>query len=317
MTFVIYQLLRRMCGGCRVTVGGKVKFACVDGPEFDAHQVDFEELMRRQGMYAREEYRALWHHECKLAAETAEVEKAEHRVPMPKQDHRARTYNFNEVALGYTKEMAQEEALRCLQCKKAFCVAGCPVEIDIPAFIKLMQVGDFLGAARKIKETNALPAICGRVCPQEEQCEQVCVTGKKGDPVALYPIPERAYIEVDDGVAVKPGDLLAKTAREAAGTQDITGGLPRVTEIFEARKPKDPAVIAEIDGVKVGDYVPKSYRKAGKIMARDIVLAVAAAHQAVVDAGLSTFFIGLTRRGTTYTHTTKNISTGSYRYTTG
>ncbi|MCK5596193.1 MAG: sulfide/dihydroorotate dehydrogenase-like FAD/NAD-binding protein, partial [Candidatus Eisenbacteria sp.] len=148
-----------MCGCCRVDIGGTTKFACVDGPEFDAHQVDFDELLRRQGMYAREEYRALWQHECLLAAETAEVEKAEHRIPMPKQDHRARIYNFNEVALGYTKEMAKEEALRCLQCKKAFCVDGCPVEIDIPAFIKLIQDGDVLGAVRKVKEKNSLPGI--------------------------------------------------------------------------------------------------------------------------------------------------------------
>jgi glutamate synthase (NADPH/NADH) small chain len=174
-----------MCGCCRVHVGEETKFACVDGPEFDGHLVDFDELMKRQVMYQREEYRALWHHECMLAAEGADVEKAEARIPMPKQDHRARANNFDEVALGYTREMAQEEALRCLQCKKAPCVAGCPVEIDIPAFIKLLQVGDFLGAARKIKEKNSLPGICGRVCPQEEQCEIECVLSKKGQPIAI------------------------------------------------------------------------------------------------------------------------------------
>ena len=174
-----------MCGCCRVDVGGETKFACVDGPEFDGHLVDFDELMKRQVMYQREEYRALWHHECMLAAEGEEVEKAQERIPMPKQDHRARRDNFDEVATGYTREMAQEEALRCLQCRKAPCVAGCPVEIDIPAFIKLMQVGDFLGAARKIKEKNSLPGICGRVCPQEEQCEAVCVLSRKGQPVAV------------------------------------------------------------------------------------------------------------------------------------
>jgi glutamate synthase (NADPH/NADH) small chain len=174
-----------MCGCCRVDVGGETKFACVDGPEFDAHQVDFDELMKRQLMYQREEYRALWHHQCLLAAEEEEVEKAEMRIPMPKQDHRARRNNFDEVALGYTREMAQEEALRCLQCKKGPCVSGCPVEIDIPAFIKLIQMGDFLGAARKIKEKNSLPGICGRVCPQEEQCEIQCVLSKKGQPIAI------------------------------------------------------------------------------------------------------------------------------------
>jgi glutamate synthase (NADPH/NADH) small chain len=174
-----------MCGCCRVDVGGETKFACVDGPEFDGHLVDFDELMKRSVMYQREEYRAMWHHECTLAAETEELEKARERVPMPKQDHRARRFNFEEVALGYTREMAQEEALRCLQCKKAFCVNGCPVEIDIPAFVKLIQTGDFLGAARKIKERNSLPGVCGRVCPQEEQCEAECILARKGQPIAI------------------------------------------------------------------------------------------------------------------------------------
>lgn len=174
-----------MCGCCRVDVGGKTRFACVDGPEFDGHLVDFDELMKRQMMYQREEYRALWHHECMLAADSEEVEKAPERIPMPKQDHRARRHNFDEVALGYTREMAREEALRCLQCKKAPCITGCPVEIDIPAFVRLIQAGDFLGAARKIKEKNSLPGICGRVCPQEEQCEAVCVLSKKGQPIAI------------------------------------------------------------------------------------------------------------------------------------
>jgi len=174
-----------MCGCCRVDVGGETKFACVDGPEFDGHLVDFDELLKRSLMYQREEYRAMWHHECKLAAEAEEIEKAQERVSMPKQDHRARRHNFDEVALGYTREMAQEEALRCLQCKKAFCVAGCPVEIDIPAFIRLIQQGDFLGAARKIKEKNSLPGVCGRVCPQEEQCEVECILSKKGQPIAI------------------------------------------------------------------------------------------------------------------------------------
>jgi len=174
-----------MCGCCRVTVGAKTRFACVDGPEFDAHEVDFEELLRRQAMYRREEYRALWHHQCLLTAESEAVKKAEHRIEMPKQDHRARATNFEEVALGYTREMAQQEALRCLQCKKAPCVSGCPVEIDIPAFVGLIAKGDFLGAVRRLKEKNSLPGICGRVCPQEEQCEAVCVLSKKGEPVAI------------------------------------------------------------------------------------------------------------------------------------
>ncbi|MDI6805039.1 MAG: NADPH-dependent glutamate synthase [Candidatus Bathyarchaeia archaeon] len=104
---------------------------------------------------------------------------------MPKQKPEVRRRNFNEVALGYTEEQAIEEASRCLQCPKPQCVPGCPVEIDIPAFIKLIREGKFDEAVKKIKEKNSLPAICGRVCPQEEQCQMNCVLGKAGDPINI------------------------------------------------------------------------------------------------------------------------------------
>jgi glutamate synthase (NADPH/NADH) small chain len=107
------------------------------------------------------------------------------RVAMREQDPVARGANFDEVPLGYSEDEAAAEAQRCLQCKKPLCVTGCPVFIKIPEFIKLIAERDFAGAARKIKEDNALPAICGRVCPQEEQCEIKCVLGKKGDPIAI------------------------------------------------------------------------------------------------------------------------------------
>lgn len=117
----------------------------------------------------------------------AEKEKKEKipRQKMPEQDPKVRAKNFNEVPYGYPPEVAQLEASRCLQCKKPKCVEGCPVEIDIPAFIKLIYEGDFIGAARKLKERNSLPAICGRVCPQEDQCEKFCVAGRKDQPVAI------------------------------------------------------------------------------------------------------------------------------------
>ena len=107
------------------------------------------------------------------------------RNPMPQQDAAERIKNFNEVALGYTQEQAIDEAERCLSCKAKPCVAGCPVNIDIPAFIDKIKSGDHIGASCEIKRTNSLPAICGRVCPQEEQCEKLCVLGKKGEPVAV------------------------------------------------------------------------------------------------------------------------------------
>jgi len=107
------------------------------------------------------------------------------RVAMPEQDPKVRAHNFLEVPTGYTVKMAQEEASRCLQCKKPGCVAGCPVEVDIPGFINMITEGDFTGAIRHLWTKNALPAVCGRVCPQEIQCEGNCIVGKKGEPVAI------------------------------------------------------------------------------------------------------------------------------------
>lgn len=107
------------------------------------------------------------------------------RQPMPEQDPEIRKRNFLEVPLGYTPELAMKEASRCLQCKKPSCMEGCPVSIDIPAFINFIKQGEFTKAVRKVWERNALPAVCGRVCPQEIQCEGSCILGKKGEPVAI------------------------------------------------------------------------------------------------------------------------------------
>lgn len=107
------------------------------------------------------------------------------KMKMPEQDPQVRNKNFSEVALGYEEEMAKEEAKRCLQCKHKPCIEGCPVNVKIPEFIELVAEGKFEEAYQKVKETNSLPAICGRVCPQETQCEQYCVRGKKGEPVAI------------------------------------------------------------------------------------------------------------------------------------
>ena len=174
-----------MCGCCRATIGNETKFVCVDGPEFDGHAVDFTELILRQKMYNREERRALWDHQCKLEFQAKQLKKSKKREKMPEQDPKLRIQNFNEVTLGYTRENAIREASRCLQCKNMPCVEGCPVNITIPAFIKKIKEGDFMGAIHTIKETNALPAVCGRVCPQETQCESKCILGKKGEPVAI------------------------------------------------------------------------------------------------------------------------------------
>ncbi len=126
-------------------------------------------------------------------------------IPMPRQKVETRIHNFNEVALGYSKEQAIAEAERCLQCPEPQCVKGCPVEIDIPAFIEAIKEDDFDEAIKKIKEKNSLPAICGRICPQEEECQKYCVLCRAGEPIAIGRL-ERfvADYERERGVEVPP-----------------------------------------------------------------------------------------------------------------
>jgi glutamate synthase (NADPH/NADH) small chain len=119
-----------------------------------------------------------------MPADSAKPERLP-RQQMPEQDAKIRVTNFDEVALGFTAEQAMAEASRCLQCKKPKCIEGCPVGVDIPGFLALAQKGDFAGAAALVREKNSLPAICGRVCPQETQCEGVCILGRKSKPVAV------------------------------------------------------------------------------------------------------------------------------------
>ncbi|MDR0867777.1 MAG: NADPH-dependent glutamate synthase [Planctomycetota bacterium] len=176
-----------MCGCCRVEVGGATKFTCVDGPDFDGLQVNWDSLFRRLKTYQPQERAAF-----------APPPAPAGRTPMPELPPLERIKSFAEVALGYTPAMAAGEARRCIQCKKPQCVTGCPVKVDIPAFIREIQNGDFAAAATVIKRTNNLPAICGRVCPQESQCEKCCVLGKKGEPVAIGRL-ERFAADYDSG----------------------------------------------------------------------------------------------------------------------
>jgi len=136
-------------------------------------------------------------------------------VPIPKQKPEDRRQNFNEVALGYDEEQAKEEANRCLQCPKPQCVQGCPVEIEIPVFIKLLREGKYEEAIMKIKEKNSLPAICGRVCPQEEQCQKLCVIGKVGDPVNIGRL-ERFLADWERKRGIKDPDKAPSTGKKAA-----------------------------------------------------------------------------------------------------
>lgn len=144
------------------------------------------------------------------------------RHHMLEQDPEERNKNFSEVNLGYTIEMAQAEALRCIQCKKPLCIGGCPVAIDIPAFIKKVEEGDFKAAAAILKKDNALPAVCGRVCPQEEQCEKVCTIGIKGEPVAIGYL-ERFVADWERmNIGIQVPEIKAKTGKKIA----IVGGGP-------------------------------------------------------------------------------------------
>ena len=163
-------------------------------------------------------------------------------VPIPKQPPEVRRRNFNEVALGYTEEQAVAEANRCLQCKKPQCIQGCPVEIDIPAFIRLIRERKFEEAIKKVKEKNSLPAICGRVCPQENQCQKFCVLGKIGDPVSIGRL-ERfvADWELKRGLEApeKPAPTGKKVAVIGAGPAGLTAAadlakLGHKVVIFEA-----------------------------------------------------------------------------------
>ncbi len=178
-----------MCGSCRVTVDGKVQFACVDGPDFDGHKVDFKELLTRQKRFTELEKRAAedYAHVCNLESQLFVQEKHNykkikelqpHQTHMPERDALERSRNFKEVNLGYTLQDALQEAERCIQCTKPTCISGCPVQIDIPRFIRHVVVRDIDGALDVIKQANAYPSICGRVCPQEKQCEAQCLIRK-------------------------------------------------------------------------------------------------------------------------------------------
>ena len=155
------------------------------------------------------------------------------RQVMPEQDSFKRRSNFNEVNLGFTEELAKMEAMRCIQCPKPSCVEGCPVGVKIGDFIALVAEGDYLGAAAKLKEDNLLPAICGRVCPQEEQCEVKCVTGKKGEPVAIGRL-ERFVADYErETVGIRQPELKPKTGKKVAIVGSGPAGLSCAGDLIQ------------------------------------------------------------------------------------
>jgi len=156
------------------------------------------------------------------------------RQSMPEQDALERAQNFKEVNLGYTEELAKMEALRCLQCPKPVCIDGCPVGVKIKDFIHLVAQGDFTEAAYKIKEDNILPAICGRVCPQEEQCEQKCVVGNKNDPVAIGRL-ERFVADYErEKVGLRSVEIKIKTGKKIAIIGSGPAGLSCAADLIQA-----------------------------------------------------------------------------------
>ena len=242
-----------MCGACRLTIGGKTKFVCIDGPEFNGAEVDWDEMFKRMSTFKaveQEDMSRFQAHVCKdEATPTAKNQSVtpiqQHhqeaqvvdlkakdrikipRVSMPELDpvYRATT-RLEEVNQGLTAEMAIREAQRCLDCKKPTCVEGCPVNINIPGFIKQIEKGNFLEAARVLKQTSALPAVCGRVCPQEKQCESRCIHHKmKSEPVAIgYLERFAADFERESGQIVLP-ELAPKNGIKVAVVGSGPSGL--------------------------------------------------------------------------------------------
>lgn len=256
-----------MCGACRLSIGGKTKFVCIDGPEFDGSLVDWDEMFKRMGTFRdveREEMehyeehlngfvKQAEHHTCETCMDveptTETIEeltnrdsewrkelraamkpaerKAIERVTMPELDpvYRATT-RTEEVNKGLTKQMAVREAHRCLDCGKPACVEGCPVNINIPSFIKNIERGQFLAAAKVLKSTSALPAVCGRVCPQEKQCESKCIHLKMNEPAVAIGYLERfaADFERESGNIALP-DLAPKNGIKVAVVGSGPSGL--------------------------------------------------------------------------------------------
>lgn len=213
-----------MCGACRVSIDGQTKFVCVDGPEFDAHQVDWDEMMTRLRSYKPEEAIAMDQYQQIQHPLTAKERVAIPRVKMNELSPEVRIRSLHaEVNQGLTMEQALTEAHRCLNCPKPTCVEGCPVNIQIPAFIKKVEQGDINGAAAVIAQSSTLPAVCGRVCPQEKQCESRCIHHKMGhEPVAIGYlerfVADNGRVDVDVNVDEKRSAANTKTKIAVVGS---------------------------------------------------------------------------------------------------
>jgi len=341
-----------MCGACRISVGGKTKFVCVDGPEFDGHQVDFNEMLQRSGAFKPEEAEALaayqaalegktctctsekkedktvnapsaegqdtttplselldrsaaWRDELRKSMKAKERTQIE-RVKMPELDpvYRATT-RTEEVNQGLTKEQAMTEAKRCLDCANPSCMQGCPVNINIPSFIKNIERGEFLNAARVLKSTSALPAVCGRVCPQEKQCESQCIHLKMNEPAVAIGYLERfaADFERDSGktalpeVAEKNGKKIAVVGSGPSGLS-FAGDMAKLgydVTVFEA--------LHEIGGVlkygipefrlpnRIVDFEIQNLEKIGVKFVKDCIIGKTVTVKELEDEGFKGIFV--------------------------
>lgn len=268
-----------MCGACRITVDGKTRFVCVDGPEFDGHRVDFDEMIRRAGAFKAEEAEAMaayqshlglpsatkaneadtdmacenktpealtplaeltdrnapWREELRKsmkAKERTQIERC--RMPELNPVYRATT-RTEEVNRGLSAEQAMTEAKRCLDCANPTCMQGCPVGINIPSFIKNIERGEFLNAARVLKSTSSLPAVCGRVCPQEKQCEAQCIHLKMKEPAVAIGNLERfaADYERECGNIARP-EVAVPNGRKIAVIGSGPSGLSFASDMAKA-----------------------------------------------------------------------------------
>ena len=227
------------------------------------------------------------------------------KLPMPEQDPKVRARNFEEVSYGYTEEMAVEEAQRCLHCKHMPCVSGCPVNVQIPKFIQLIAEHKFADACAAIKETSALPAVCGRVCPQETQCEAKCVRGIKGEPVAIGRL-ERFAADWDmkngKNEVVKPESNGHKVAVIGAGPAGLTcaGDLAKKgyeVTIFEAFHKAGGVLVYGIPEFRLPKAIVQKevegLEKMGvKVMTDMVIGKVLSIDELMDDMGFEAVFIG-------------------------
>ncbi len=335
-----------MCGACRLTIGGKTKFVCIDGPEFDGALVDWDEMLKRMGTFKKAEKEEMEHYEQHLqnvksdkhkdsvnitmdveptsetleqltdrnsqwrkdlrSALKAKDRTAIPRIIMPELDAEYRSHTrTEEVNRGLTKEMAIKEAHRCLDCVKPSCIEGCPVNINIPSFIKNIERGQFIAAAKVLKNTSSLPAVCGRVCPQEKQCESKCIHLKMGEPAVAIGYLERfaADFERESGNIVIP-ELGQSKGIKVAAVGSGPAGLSFAGEM--AKKGYDVTVfeaLHEIGGVlkygipefrlpnKIVDVEIENLKKMGVKFITDCIIGKTISVEQLEDDGFKGIFI--------------------------